>query len=116
MYVSVPDARARGIEDGDKIEVEVDFVSTGLIDGARGEAEYEVKGDESEFSVQIQDVPAGDYTLLVNDADWGVLSVTEDGEKTKLKIKDPEPEPWNAVIEITNADGVVLWVQFPGSL
>ena len=47
-------------DDADKIEVEVDLESTDVIAGAKGEAEYEVEGDESEFSVQIQGVPVGD--------------------------------------------------------
>jgi hypothetical protein len=106
-------------DDEDKITVEVDFENTGVIDGARGETEYEIKGDESEFSVQIQGVPVGDYTLLVGGIDWGVLSVTEDGEKTKLKIKDPDPAPWSLMIEITaeidDSEEVILWAQFPDS-
>jgi hypothetical protein len=106
-------------DDEDKISVEVDFESTGVIDGARGEAEYEIEGDESEFSVQIQGVPVGDYTLLVGDIEWGVLSVTGDGEKAKLKIKDPDPAPWGQMIEITvtidDSDEVILWAQFPDS-
>ena len=102
-------------DDEDGIEVEIDLERTGLIDGARGEAEYEVKAGEAEFSVQIRGVPAGDYTLLVGGADWGVIRVAEDDEKTKLKIRDPEPEPWGLMIEVANADGVVLWGQFPDS-
>jgi hypothetical protein len=109
-------------DDGAQVKVEVDLESTGVIEGAKGEVEYEIEGDEAEFSVQIQGVPAGDYTLLVDNVDKGTLTVTMDGAKTKLKLTDPPTAdtdlldfvPWNATIEIEDAGQVViLEVMFP---
>ena len=52
-------------DEGEVIKIEADFTSTGVIEGAKGEAEYEMEMDESEFSVKVKDVPVGFYAVEV---------------------------------------------------
>jgi len=109
-------------DDVDGVEVEVDLDNTGVITDAKGSVEYEVEGDERELSVQIRGVPAGSYALMVDNVEKGVLEVVADGEKTRLKLTDPQKAdtglldfvPWNTLIEIEDAtDTPVLEVMFP---
>jgi len=111
-------------EDKEGIEIEVDLTSTDVIEGAKGEAEYEVYADETEFSVKIKNVPAGSYTVKVEGAEVGTIEVVEDdGEfEGKIKFTDPvQPEtleldfdPLGKLIEVLNGDAmVILNAQFP---
>jgi hypothetical protein len=111
-------------EDEEGIEIEIDLASTEVIVGARGEAEYEIYAEETEFSVKIKDVPAGSYTVKVDGSQVGVIEVVEDdGDfEGKIKFTDPvEPDtleldfdPLGKLIEVLNAgDAVILSAQFP---
>lgn len=109
-------------EDG--TEIEVDLVSTGVIEGAKGEAEFEAWADETEFSVKIKDVPAGFYAVLVGGAEVGEIEVVEDDGDFEGKIKFTDPQnaetleldfdPRGQLIEVLQADDqVVLDAMFP---
>lgn len=109
-------------DDGAVVKVEVDLESTGVIAGAKGEVEYEVEGDEREFSVQVRGLPIGSYALVVDNVGKGMLEVMVDGEKTRLKLTDPQKAdtgpldftPWGTTIEIEDAaNNPVLEVMFP---
>lgn len=80
--------------DDDGIEIEADFTSTGVIEGAKGSAEFEIESDTSEFSVKIKDVPAGFYALHIDGTNHGDIEVVEDdGEfEGKLKLSSPQKE------------------------
>lgn len=116
----------KGPKDHDEtIEAGVALESTGLIDGAEGEVEYEVGADETEFEVEFKGVPASTYGFFVNALQYGGnIEVAMDGEKTKLKFSDPQKagtelltfEPWDAMIEIRDAaNNIVLEVAFPSA-
>lgn len=82
-------------DDGDDgIEIEADFTSTGVVEGAKGEAEFELESDTSEFSVKIKDVPAGLYALHINGVNHGDIEVVENNGKYdgKLKLTSPQKE------------------------
>lgn len=111
-------------DDDEGIEIEADLTSTGVIDGAKGEAEYEADTDESEFSIKIKNVPAGFYAVWVGGVDVGEIEVVEDDGK--LKFTDPQKtgtsdlnfDPRGELIEVrqdddANGDPVILEVLFP---
>ena len=114
-------------EDEDSLKLEADFTSTGVIEGASGEAEYEVETDEREFSVSIKNVPLGFYSVEVGGMPEGEVEVVEQNNKTRGKVKftDPQKEgtleldfvPLGQVIEIRQTEGddpqVILEVLFP---
>jgi len=99
----------KGVKEG--IEVEINLENTGVIEGAKGEAEFEIYAEESEFSIKIKDVPAGSYTVVVGGVEVGVI---EDGGK--IKFRDParggslalDFDPRGQTIEIQNAEAAVI--------
>jgi hypothetical protein len=106
------------------VEIEADLVSTGVIEGAQGEAEMEVWAEEAEFSVHITDVPAGFYPVLVSGAQVGEIEVVEEDGKLQGKVKFTDPlkagalelnfEPRGQLVQILQADlQVILEVTFP---
>jgi hypothetical protein len=99
-----------------EISLEVDLASTGVIEGAKGEAEYEIWADETEFSVKVKDVPAGIYGVVVDDTKVGELEVLEDKGKFEGRIKftDGQIDPRGSTIKILQADDqVILQADFP---
>jgi len=101
--------------DGQGIEIEVDLTNTGVIDGAKGEAELEIWADETEFSVKIKDVPVGFYSVWVGEDNVGEIEVVDDGEfDGRLKVSDASFDPRGKDIKVKQADDqVILAVLFP---
>ncbi len=105
-------------EDKDGIKLEVDLDNTGILDGAKGEAEFEIYADESEFSVKIKQVPEGSYTVKVDGVDVGMIEVVEDDGDFEGRIKFTDPQradtllldfdPRGKLIEILNTDDLVI--------
>lgn len=112
---------------GEVIKIEADFISTGVVDGAKGEAEYEIEMDEREFSVKVKDVPVGFYSVEVAGMSKGEVEVVEDdGDfEGRVKFSDPQKgenlelefDPRGQVVEIRQTTGdqpaVILEVLFP---
>ena len=65
------------VDDGEFIEIESDLVNTGVLVNASGEAEWHMNSDRVEFSVEIEDVPTGSYTLKVAGVEEGVIEAFE---------------------------------------
>ena len=112
------------VEEGDFIEIEVDLLNTGVLAEAEGEAEWEMNSHRVEFSVEIKDVPVGSYSLLVGEAEVGVIDAFEmhDGDVYgHIKFRDPEShgrehlefDPRGQLIEVLQGDEVILNVEFP---
>lgn len=105
------------------VEINVSLASTGDIPGAEGEAGYKADGDESEFEVEIENVPAGLYPLLVGGDEKGKIEVFEDGGKFKGKLKFSDPQtadsellnfdPRGEIVEVLQGDVVILESLFP---
>ena len=120
--------KTKGMEDKDDEEgtkVEIDLASTEVIEGAKGEAEYEDYADEKEFSVKIKDVPAGLYSVKVSGDEKGIIEVVEDDGDFEGKLKFTDPleadtlelvfDPAGLLIEVLNSDDeVILHAVFPG--
>ena len=112
------------VNDGEYIEIEADLVNTGVILDAEGEAEWEMNTNRVEFSVEIEDVPAGSYMLKVGGNEVGVIEAFEmhDGDVYgHIKFRDPEShgrehldfEPRGEKIEIFQGGSIILEVDFP---
>ena len=51
------------VDAGEFIEIEAELVNTGVGPEAKGKAEWEMNSDRVMFSVEIEDVPVGSYSL-----------------------------------------------------
>ena len=112
------------VEEGDFIEVEIDLENTGILVDANGEAEWEMNSHRVKFSVEIEDVPVGDYPLHVGGVEVGVIEAFEmhSGEVFgHIGFRDPEVygmehldfDPRGQKIEVLQDDTVILEVEFP---
>jgi hypothetical protein len=112
------------VDDGDFIEIEVDLENTNLLPEAKGEAEWEMNSNRVEFSVEIEDVPVGSYTLKVGGEIVGVIEAFEmhDGDVFgHIRFRDPESygrehldfEPRGKMIDVLSGDDIILEVTFP---
>ena len=112
------------VDEGDFIEIEVDLENTGVLLDAEGEAEWEMNSNRVEFSVEVEDVPVGSYTLKVGGNEVGIIEAFEmhDGDVYgHIKFRDPETlgrghldfEPRGEKIEVFKGDSIILEVDFP---
>jgi hypothetical protein len=112
------------VDDGDFIEIEADLANTGVLVNAKGEAEWQMNSDRIEFSVEIEDVPIGSYTLKVGGVTEGVIEAFEmhNGEVFgHIRFRDPEAygrehldfEPRGQTIEVLQDNTFIIDVEFP---
>jgi hypothetical protein len=87
-----PPGKPEDDDDDDILSIEVDFTSTGVIEGAKGEAEYEEGTGEREFSVKIKDVPVGVYAIEVAGVPVGDVEVIEEDGKLEGRAKFTDPK------------------------
>ena len=109
--------------DNDKIIIKADLVSNGKIEGAEGELEFEIDGDEREFEIEIENVPTRLYRLVVADKPVGDIEVVEQDGKTKGKLKFTEPkkaetlllefDPRGKIVEVFQDGVLILDALFP---
>ena len=112
------------VDDGDFVEIEVDLENTGVLVEAKGEAEWEMNSNRVEFSVEIEDVPVGLYTLKVGGVEVGIIEAFEmhmGGIFGHIMFRDPESygrahldfEPRGQKIEVFQGESIILEVDFP---
>ncbi len=112
------------VNDGDYIEIAADMINTGVLINAKGEADWRMNTDRVEFSVQIEDVPAGSYTLKSGGVEVGTIEAfaMHDGEVYgHIRFRDPEItgskpldfEPRGQKIEVFQGDSLILEADFP---
>ena len=112
------------VDEGDYIEIEVDLENTGVLLDAKGEAEWEMNSDRVEFSVEIEGVGVGSYTLKVGGNEAGIIEAFEMHNSNvygHIKFRDPEThgrehldfEPRGEKVQVFQGDDVILEVDFP---
>lgn len=108
------------------LEIEVELSNTGVYPLASGDAKLEPRMDRTDFSVEIEDVPVGDYTLRVGGNVVGTITVVElmDGSvEGELEFRNPvEPgkvlldfDPRGQQIDVLEGSTVILETLFPDS-
>ena len=114
------------VDQGEYIEIEMELVNTGVLAGAKGEAEWRMYTDRVEFSVEIEDVPVGSYPLRVGGVEVGTIEVFEMmmnyGETYgQIVFRDPEAygrkhldfESRGQKIEVLQGESSILEVELP---
>ena len=108
------------------VEIEVDLSNTGVYTLASGDAKLEPRDDRTDFSVEIEDVPVGDYTLRIGGNVVGTITVVQlaDGSvEGELEFRNPvEPgkvlldfDPRGQQIDVLEGSTVILETLFPDS-
>ena len=119
-----PDAGARcsgGISDdhgGADVRIVQFFTNTGAVPAASGKARFEDRSDRSDFKVEAEDLPIGDYALRVAGAEKATLTVTTsaNGSEGEVEFRSPaEPgkvlldfDPRGQLVEIAQGSTVFL--------
>ena len=112
------------VDDGEYIEIKADLENTGVLPSARGDAEWRMNAERVEFSVEIENLPVGAYTLKVGGIEVGIITAfTMHGGEVygHLTFRDPaiygrEPldfEPRGQKIEVLTGDSAILEATFP---
>jgi len=111
------------VNEAEFIEIEIELDNTGTLPEASGEAEWEMNSYRVEFSVEIEDVPAGSYTLKVGGETVGVIEAFEMHNDVfgRIRFTNPESygrehldfEPRGEKIEVLQGSDVILQANFP---
>jgi len=107
-------------------DIEVELSNPGVYPAASGDAKLEGRMDRADFSVEIEDVPAGSYDLRVGGEIVGTLQAALDVDGTvrgELEFRDPvEPgkilldfDPRGEQIDVLEGSTVVLETRFPSN-
>lgn len=105
-------------------QIEVELGNTGVYPGASGDAKLEPREDRTDFSVEIEDVPIGSYTLRIGGNEVGMIDVVQlqDGSiEGEIEFRNPvEPgkvlldfDPRGQQIDVLEGSTVVLETLFP---
>jgi hypothetical protein len=106
-------------------DIEVELSNAGVYPAASGDAKLEPRADRTDFSVEIEDVPAGSYDLRIGGASVGTLQAALEADGTvrgELEFRDPvEPgkilldfDPRGQQIDVLEGNTVILGTLFPG--
>ncbi|MBB5206898.1 hypothetical protein [Chiayiivirga flava] len=100
------------------------LVNRGAYPAASARVRFEDRSDRSEFSVELEDLPAGSYTLRVDDVVRGSITVAPiaRGTEGELEFRSPvEPgkvlldfDPRGAIVEILEGNRVLFDSVFDG--
>lgn len=112
------------VNDDEFIEIEVDLVNAAVLPDAKGEAEWKMNSNRVQFSVEIEDIPAGSFMLKVGGIEEGTIEALEmrNGEVYgHIRFRDPESygrehldfDPRGQKIEVFQDDEIILEVNFP---
>ena len=111
------------VDDGEYINIQASLDNTGVLPDARGHAEWDMNSHRVQFSVEIEDVPAGLYTLKVGGQEVGIIDAFEmhSGVFGHISFRDPESygmrhldfEPRGQKIEVLQQNNTILEVNFP---
>jgi len=108
------------------VDIEVELSNPGVYPAASGDARLEGRMDRADFSVEIEDVPAGSYDLSIGGEIVGTLQAALDFDGTvrgELEFRDPvEPgkilldfDPRGKQIDVLEGNTVVLETLFPNN-
>lgn len=106
--------------------IEVELNNAGIYPEASGDAKLEPRDDRTDFSVEVEDVPIGSYTLRIGGNEVGTIVVVElqDGSiEGEIEFRNPvEPgkvlldfDPRGQQVDVLEGATVVLEVLFPES-
>lgn len=125
----VPGSNSNGNGSGSSVgdqRIETNLVSTGAIGGASGKAKWRArKGGRLDFGVEIEDIPAGSYTLRVDGVEVAKITATPlagtSSAEGEIEFSNPQDagkplltfDPRGKLIEVLDGSTVILQQVFP---
>lgn len=102
-------------------DTRLDLVNVGPVSQAKGDARFRVRDDcDRDFRVQIEDLPAGPYNLIVGGTLRGTITVVAGEGEIQFDTEPDDPgelllvfDPRSQLIEIEKAGTVYLNLLFP---
>lgn len=106
------------------LDIEVDLTNTGVYPAGSGDAKLEPRDDRADFSVEIEDVPVGNYSLRIDGDTVGsiqVITLADGSVEGEIEFRNPvEPgkvlldfDPRGKLIEILEGSTVIFETNFP---
>jgi hypothetical protein len=114
-------------EEGEgEVELKQRMTNAGTYPQGEAEVKYEAFGSESELEIEIENIPAGDYSVVVDTVSKGTITVVEkpNGDlEGDLEFRSPAEagyvlldfEPRGALIEILDGSTAVFYTTFQGT-
>lgn len=100
---------------GTIIDERAALASTGVIPGASGKVRFKEKKGVRKFSVEIEDVPDGSYTLLVDAIERGTIVVSAGEGELEFAAGDDDPselpldfDPLGKLVQVAQAGSIIL--------
>ena len=98
------------------------FSNSGVVPAANGRARFEERSDRTDFNVEVEDLPAGQYSLRVAGVERGTLDVAarSGGNQGELEFRSPaEPghllldfDPREQTVEVAQGSTIFLAMAF----
>ena len=109
-----------------EIELKQRMTNAGTYPQAEGEVKYEIFGNESELEIEVEDIPAGAYSVVVDTVSKGTITVIEkkNGDlEGEIDFRSPAEagyvlldfDPRGALIEILDGSTAILYTTFQGT-
>ncbi|HEY7905789.1 MAG TPA: hypothetical protein VIC53_02590, partial [Wenzhouxiangella sp.] len=101
------------------------MTNAGVFPQGQAKLEFESEGNEQELELEIEDIPAGDYSVLVDTVGKGTITVVQraDGDlEGDLEFRSParagyallDFDPRGALIEVLDGSTTVFFATFQG--
>jgi hypothetical protein len=93
----ISDDRAVSSHDGRIVQF---FTNTGVAPGAHGRARFEERSDRTDFNVEVEHLPIGTYSLIVDGVERATLDVATSAEGTETEVEFRSPvEPGKILLD-----------------
>ena len=125
LFPDMPATGTGGLPGGEDLEISIEMTNTGVYPAGEAEAEFEQRPERSEFSVEIEDIPAGAYDLFVGTVFRGVITVEDldGGTEGEIEFRSPSEagkllldfDPRNQLIEVKQDTTVLFSTDFTPS-
>ncbi len=101
------------------------MTNAGVFPQGQAKLEFESEGNEQELELEVEDIPAGDYSVMVNTVSKGTITVVERGDgdlEGDLEFRSParagyallDFDPRGALIEVLDGSTTLFFTTFQG--
>ena len=102
-----------GLPGGDEQEIDIEMTNAGIYPAGDAKAEFEQRPDRTEFSVEVEDIPVGEYELWVGKVLRGTITVVSvlGGTEGEIEFRNPV-EPGKSLLDFDPRDQLIEVMEF----